>query len=200
MTPFNAGLAIGSLTINFCKKKKLIEPCFPNILEKFEYGHSHQLLWELIKMEIRNETICYSKRKRQLLRSKENTLQQKTDKLDQEICNSGALNPSLLDSYEDVKNELKEVYDCKGKEAIFRSKMRWLKRVRNQLNIFFQFRETKLRKESYIAVEGKDGKIISDLNLINKEIEDFFCDLLTSKLSQSQQTEFHDNLILSLVI
>ena len=42
-------------------------------------------------------------------------------------------------------------------------------------------------------MNGENGKIISDLNLINKEIEDYYCDLLTSKLSQSQQTEFHDN-------
>ena len=42
-------------------------------------------------------------------------------------------------------------------------------------------------------MNGENGKIISDLNLINKEIEDFYCDLLTSKLSQSQQTEFYDN-------
>ena len=63
-------------------------------------------------MEIRNETICYSKRKRQ-----EITLQQKIDKLHQEICNSGALNPSLLDSYEEAKNELKEIYDLRAKPA-----------------------------------------------------------------------------------
>ena len=42
-------------------------------------------------------------------------------------------------------------------------------------------------------MNGENGKIISDLNLINKELEDFYYDLLTSKLSQSQQTEFHDN-------
>ena len=104
-------------------------------------------------MEMRNETICYSKRKRQLLGSKEITLQQKIDKLDQEICNSGALNPSLLDSYEEEKNELKEIYDCKGKEAIFRSKMRWIEKGEKPTKYFFQFRETKLRKESYIAIE-----------------------------------------------
>ena len=88
-------------------------------------------------MEIRNETICYSKRKRQLLRSKEITLQQKIDKLDQGICNSGALNPSLLDSYKEAKNELKEMYDCKRKEAIFRSKMRWIEKGEKPTKYFF---------------------------------------------------------------
>ena len=144
-------------------------------------------------MEIRNETICYSKRKRQLLRSKEITLQQKIDKLDQEICNSGALNPSLLDSYEEAKNELKEIYDCKGKEAIFRSKMRWIEKGEKPTKYFFNLEKLNYEKKVISQLNGENGKIISDLNLINKEIDDFYCDLLTSKLSQSQQTEFHDN-------
>ena len=134
-------------------------------------------------------------RKRQLLRSKEITLQQKIDKLDQENCNSGALNPSLLDGYEEAKNELKEIYDCKGKEAIFRSKMRWIEKGEKPTKYFFNLEKLNYEKKVISQLNGENGKIISDLNLINKEIEDFYCDLLTSKLSQSQQTEFHDNFL-----
>ena len=150
-------------------------------------------------MEIRNETICYSERKRQLLRSEGITLQQKIDKLDQEICNSGALNPSLLDSYEEAKNELKEIYDCKRKEAIFRSKMRWIEKGEKPTKYFFNLEKLNYEKKVISQLNGENGKIISDLNLINKQIvskvsrqfhdnfNTFTCNLETPKLTIQQQ-------------
>jgi len=98
-----------------------------------------------------------------------------------------------LDSYEDAKNELKEIYDCRGKEAIFRSKMRWIEKGKKLTKYFFNLEKLNYEKKVRSQLNGKNRNIISDLNLINTEIEDFYSDLLTSKLSQSQQTEFHDN-------
>ena len=98
-----------------------------------------------------------------------------------------------MDRYEDAKNELKEINDCKGKEAIFRSKMRWIEKGEKPTKYFFNLEKLNYEKKVITQLKDETGKIISDLNLINKEIEDFYCDLLTSKLSQSQQTEFHDN-------
>ena len=40
---------------------QLITGCLPRILSKYQEVESHQLLWELIKMEFRSETISYSK-------------------------------------------------------------------------------------------------------------------------------------------
>ena len=43
---------------------QLIRECLPRILARYQEVESHQLLWELIKMELRAETITYSKAKR----------------------------------------------------------------------------------------------------------------------------------------
>jgi len=107
----------------------LINELLPIILEKYKDVESKQLLWELIKMEIRSETIKYSKAKRKKLNNRENLLQQEIEALDHEICNNVDLNQQLLNKYEAAKNELKEIYDCKGREAIFRSKVLWVKKV-----------------------------------------------------------------------
>ena len=40
---------------------QLIKDCYPHILQKHANVDDKQLLWELIKMEIRSETIKYSK-------------------------------------------------------------------------------------------------------------------------------------------
>ena len=45
---------------------KLIKDYYPCILQKYAEVDDKQLLWELIKMEIRSETMCYCKRKKML--------------------------------------------------------------------------------------------------------------------------------------
>lgn len=108
---------------------KLIRECLPKILNKYQEVESFQLLWELIKMEIRSETIIYSKTKRRALKNRESVLQEKLDVLDNEICNNnGHLKQSLLDEYEATKMELKEIYEERGKDAMFRSKVRWIEK------------------------------------------------------------------------
>ena len=75
---------------------QLIKDCYPHILQKYANVDDKQLLWELIKMEIRSETIRYSKGK-----SKE---------LDSKICNEVCLDQNILSEYEKLKKELQEIY------------------------------------------------------------------------------------------
>ena len=51
--------------------KDIIEFYYPHILTKYCEDEDKQLLWELIKMELRAKTIKYSKQKRSSLRNKE---------------------------------------------------------------------------------------------------------------------------------
>ena len=60
---------------------------YPHILEKSRDVTDKQLLWELIKMELRSKTISYSKQKRSKLGNKEEVLQKKLQELDHKICN-----------------------------------------------------------------------------------------------------------------
>ena len=51
---------------------------------------------------------------------------QEIQNLDQKICDNLYFNQNLLNNYELAKKELKNMYDSKGKEAMFRSKARWV--------------------------------------------------------------------------
>ena len=62
--------------------KERISFCYPRIHEKYTDVKDKQLLWELIKMEIRMETVKYSKEKRYKLRKRELTLQKELQDLD----------------------------------------------------------------------------------------------------------------------
>ena len=95
--------------------------------EKYTDVKDKQILWELLKMEIRMETIKYSKEKRYKLRKRELTLQKVLQDIDYKICNTEfeALDQNVLVEYEAAKEELKKIYENRGKEAIFRSKVKW---------------------------------------------------------------------------
>ena len=45
--------------------------------------------------------------------------------LDHKICNSDAFDQEILEKYEAAKEELKHIHEVRGKEAMFRSKMKW---------------------------------------------------------------------------
>ena len=99
---------------------KLITECVPRVLVKYQEVESLQLLWELIKMEIRTETITYSKAKREESKNREIYLQEKLDALDNQLCHGGDyFNQVLLDEYESIKTELKDVYEKRGKEGSY---------------------------------------------------------------------------------
>ena len=65
----------------------LIKSNYPSFQEKYQNVESHQLYWELLKMEIRSMTIAYSKKKKFNLRTDETIIQCKLEELDTEICN-----------------------------------------------------------------------------------------------------------------
>ena len=108
--------------------KDLIRFIYPQIREKYKDVESKQLLWELIKMEIRAKTIKFSKSKRSEVKKRELTLQTKLEELERKICNSTNmdLDQDVLEAYGAAKEGLKEIYDLRGKEAIFRSRTKWI--------------------------------------------------------------------------
>jgi len=106
----------------------------------------------MIKMEICSKTIQYSKNKRLILKRQEIELQEEIQKLDQQICDNQYFNQNLLNNYKLAKKELKDMYDSKGKEAMFRSKARWFEQGEKPAKYFFN-----LEKQNY------DRKIVKEL-------------------------------------
>ena len=126
--------------------KEQITFYYPQIHEKYADVKDKQLLWELIKMEIRMKAIRYSKEKRYKLKKRELTLQKELQDLDDKICNTDfeTLDQNVLVEYEAAKEELKKIYENRGKEAIFRSKAKWLEQGEKPTKYFFQLGEDEL--------------------------------------------------------
>ena len=97
-------------------------------------------------MELRAKTMSYSKRKRAVVKKREIVLPHNLDELDYKICNDADLNPHILDQHEAEKNELNSLYESKGKEASFRSKVKWIEQGEKPTKYFFN-----LGKKNYVT-------------------------------------------------
>ena len=97
--------------------KELIVLYYPQILRKYSEVTDNQLLWELIKMELRSKTIGYSKEKRCKLRNKEDVLQKELQELDSKICHGDYFDQDILEKFETAKEELKRLHEIRSKKG-----------------------------------------------------------------------------------
>lgn len=173
--------------------KELIEFYYPQILVKYREVTDKQLLWELIKMELRAKTIKYSKEKRSKLRNEEKALQEELQELDRKICNNDVFDQETLEKYESAKGKLKRIHDIRGKEAIFRSKAKWLEQGERPTKYFFNLEKNNYEKKLIREVELENGEVISDFALVNKEIENFYGKMYTSKILGNNTSEVSEH-------
>ena len=167
----------------------MIKDSYSQILHKYDEVDNKQLLWELIKMEIRSETMRYSKKKNNQLKTRESTIQRKTEELDSKICNDVCLDQCLLSEYESLKKELNEIYEIKGRGAIFRSKVEWIEKGEKPTRYFFNLEKKNFEKKIITQLKIGDDEIMSDFKQINKEIESFFTDFYRSNFYAQNQTD-----------
>ena len=100
-------------------------------------------------MEIRSETIRYSKRKSKQLKTRESAIQRRIEQLDSKICNDVCQDQQDLQEYETLKKELQGIYEANGKGAIFRSKVRWIEKGEKPTKYFSTLREEIMTKRLY---------------------------------------------------
>ena len=174
--------------------KILIEFYYPQILVKYREVEDKQILWELIKMELRLKTIKYSKEKRFKLKSEENILQEELQKLDNKICNNDAFDTETLEKYEAAKAKLKKIHDTRGKEAMFRSKAKWFEQGEKPTKYFFNLEKNNYEKKLIREIKLENGEIISNSAQVNKEIEDFYSKMYTSKITNNNTSEHNHNI------
>ena len=123
------------------------------------------------------------------IKRKEHELQDKIQKLDQQICDNQYFNQNLLDNYELAKKELKDMYDSKGKEAMFRSKARWAEQGEKPTKYFFNLENKNYDRKIIKELKDENDKIITNFKDVNRRIEDHFSKILSSKIVENENVQ-----------
>ena len=155
----------------------------------YSYLTDKRLLWEMMKMEIRSATISYSKSKSKSIRNREQDIIQKLDLLDDAICNNFS-SPDIagvLQEYDQLKAELKLIYEEKGKQAMFRAKCRWVENGERPTKYFFNLEKRNYNKKTISELRLQDESTTNNANVILDQIENFYKNLYASEATFSDE-------------
>ena len=129
-------------------------------------------------MEIRTASISYAKSKAKSTYHREQEIKRQLDHLNVFIRNnffSGHID-QVLQEYDNLKTELRSIYEDKGKQAMFRAKCRWVENGERPTKYFFN-----LEKRNYNKTIGElrlqDDSITNDEKLILNHIEAYYKDI-----------------------
>ena len=153
----------------------------PQIREK-------RLVWELIKMEFRDHTVSFAKRKARATFKRETEISKQLEELDYKICNSDNLSniDDILNENENLKIEMHAIYEEKGRTAIFRSKCRWVEKGERPTKYFFDLEKQNYNRKTITELQTDDNEKVKEEVKILEKIEKFYKDLYSSKITVSQ--------------
>ena len=69
---------------------------------------------------------------------------------------------------------MQEIYEEKGRGAIFRSKARWTENGEKPTKYFFNLEKTRYEKKIISQLKIGEDKFVSDFRQVNKEIENYY--------------------------
>ena len=143
-------------------------------------------------MEIRSETIRYSKGKSKQLKTRESVFQNKIEELDSKICNDLCLDEHILAEYKESKKELQVIYENKGKGAIFRSKARWIESGEKPTKYFFNLEKRNYEKKIVSQLQIGDEAFLSDFKQVNSEIENHYRQFYRTTIKPHEENDVQE--------
>ena len=172
------------------KDKKYIEQintCYNDSVIKYNDIEDKGLKWDLIKMEMRSSTICYSKTK-----SKENKEQiNKTillvNNLEKELNDQAS--DDILKRYNDAKKEIEEYNNIKANGALIRSKIEWAEFGEKNTKFFLNLEKRNHNLKCITKlIDDKDKEITLPEDILKYE-ESFYKELYsdTANLNNEQK-------------
>ena len=144
-------------------------------------------------MEIRSATISYAKHRVKASYLREKEIERQLGHLDSIICDNffSADIDRLLQEYENLKIELRSIYEDRGKQAMFRSKCCWIENGERPTKYFFNLEKRNYNKKTIAELRLQDGSTTKNEKLILNHIEAFYKDLFKSQIPFNDDT--YDN-------
>jgi hypothetical protein len=147
------------------------------IIQKYEGTEDPAMKWELIKMEIRSSTICFSKKN--AIKNKENikNLIQKHTELEREIADNP--NDTVLEEYNKVKSEIEYYNNEKSMGAMVRSKADWTEFGEKNTKYFLNLEKRNYKNKCITKLIDENGSEINNSEKILEYEAEYYKKLYT---------------------
>ena len=119
-----------------------------NLIDKYIYDKVNnnvdcRLLWDVLKIEIREATIIYCKSKSKFKREARRSLEKELQDLSSHRDSLDITDESLDKRINDIEKELEQIYNQKAKGVQIRSREKWVELGEKKKFILFGFRKAK---------------------------------------------------------
>ena len=76
-----------------------------------------------------------------------------------------------MNNYKLAKKKLKDMYDSKGKEAMFRSKARWFEQGEKPTKYFFNLEKGNYDRKIVKELKDENNQILTNFKEVNKRLK-----------------------------
>ena len=167
---------------------KIIKQTIHHTIEEHQTDNS-LLKWEMIKMNIRTETIRYASKKKRYRDEIMKILKRKIEALSSKFVETQ--NIDTLNILEDTKLELENRVQEFTKGAIIRSRVQWFEEGEKPTKYFLNLEKRNHNLKVISRLQLNNGEITTDNNEILQAEEHFYSQLYTSKVEFTEEN-FND--------
>ena len=149
-------------------------------------GVDEVLLWEMLKLEIRDASMKYSKAKMKKMKNKEANTERELAALERQLEQDVNNEKEVLEEQIRLKkNELESIMQYKTKGAIIRSKARWYNEGEKNSKYFLNLENRHCRRKTIMQIKASNGSYVTnDLDIL-EECNSFNSMLYASKKHRS---------------
>ena len=151
------------------------------------------LLWEMIKLKVREKTISYAAYKNVTRRKREEMLEREISLLEKHLDSSSYSNPSyhiVAERIFTLKQELGNIFEYRTKGAIIRSKSQWYNEGEKNSAYFLNLAKRHCKQGTISQLKINDTDFVTtDVDILS-ECTAFYKNLYTSKKPDSLQSTF----------
>ena len=150
--------------------KALIKNCIINTVDD-NTGANPNILWEVIKGSIRNETIWYSTFKRKNANKKEQEIKIKIETLENKLNDDTNNNEKITRTIVELKKQLSEIYDEKINGNILRSKAIHIEHNEKNTAYFAKLEKKRAEQKTLYKLNINNETVLGSKNVLNEELK-----------------------------
>ena len=142
------------------------------------------LLWEMIKLKVREQTLGYAKTKKAKMLRQEEELEKKINILQRQIdsgCNNANEKLLINIQLEEKTKELEKIIEHRTKGAILRAKCRWYNEREKNSKYFLNLEKRHFKNGVITQLKLGDKEFASSDKEILSECETFYRNIYSSK-------------------
>ena len=134
------------------------------------------LLWEMIKLKVRQQSIAYSASIKRAKKRKEDELEKEISNLEKQIDSATGpdpLNQNTNERMKALKEELEKIIEHRTKGAILRSKSKWYNEGEKNTKYFLSLEKRHFKQGTISQLKLDDNTLVTSDKEILSECESF---------------------------